>query len=319
MTNIIQIWPGVSPSQPDPATHFWYKAKDDRYRRVCDDERWPINAPLVSAASDVYVPCTECRGLYVEDMVRGAQILSATTVVDPPKFVVYSPKFGGYPTEIAVGPMEIGSVPLATFARFSEASMSQRVRVVRDARMFRGDPDSYRRRDYYHELRNTLRKTHWQAEGGGIDAFEAALDGMLAKADKVKGRAEHYKAVSEAYIALWRKHDAQFFRIPPSDVDLVGLTVHVTSDLGMRYDGNNLAIKLLLTAPKATRHYRQVIQFLTEEAYRNRASLMPVIWDVRRQELLQRVPTPKDFRIALEGDSMAFQQIWRSLDRESES
>jgi hypothetical protein len=252
-------------------------------------------------------------------MVWGAQILRANPVVDPDDSVVYSPKFGGYPTIVERDVMEIGSVPLATFARFSEASMAARVRVVRDARMYRGDPDSYRARDYYNELRNTLRKTHWQPDGGSIDAFEAALDGLLEKADKVKGRAEHYKTVSEAYIALWRKNDAQFFRIPPNDVNLAGLTVHVTSDLGMRYGGNSLAVKLLLTAPKATRHYRQVVQFLTEEAYRNRPNLVPVIWDVRRQELLQRVPTPKDFRIALEGDAMAFQQIWRSLDRADEA
>ncbi len=309
----------MSPGQRDPATHFWYNARDDRYRRVCDDEAWPLGAALVSAASDVYVPCTECRSLYVEDMVRGDMRLSATPVVeDLSDSVVYSPKLGGYPQENVEHPMEIGNVALATFARFSEASMSQRVRVVRDARLFRSDPESYTGRDYYFDLRNTLRKTHWQPGAGSIEAFEAALDTLLAKADKVKGRADHYEAISEAYITFWKKQDAQFFPVAPSNVELAGLSIHVTAEVGMRYDGNNLALKLILTAPKQTRHFRQVIQFLSDEAFLNRPNLQPAIWDVRRGEILPRVPIPKDFRLALEGDAAAFRHMWGGMDRETE-
>jgi hypothetical protein len=213
--------------------------------------------------------------------------------------------------------MEIRNVPVAAFARFSEATMGQRVRVVRDARLYRSDPTSYAQRDYYFDLRNTLRKTHWQPGSHGLEAFEAAIDPMVAR-QKARGKAEHYRVISAAYLDFWQKRDAQFFAIPPSHVDLAGLAINVTAEIGMKYGGDNLALKLVLTAPKPTRHFRQVIQFLSDEAYENRA-FQPAIWDVRRHEILPRVPTPRDFRLALEGDAMAFQQIWQSLDRASDS
>jgi hypothetical protein len=192
--------------------------------------------------------------------------------------------------------------------------MAQRVRVVRDARLYRSDPKSYGARDYYFELRNTLRKTHWLGEDNGLGAFEAAVESMLSRL-KVKGKADHYKVISAAYIEFWKERGAQFFRIPPASVDLAGLPINVSAEVGMRYDGNNLALKIVFTAPKPTRHFRQVIQFLSDEAFENR-SIQPAIWDVRRGEILPRVPTPRDFRLALEGDAMAFQQIWQGLDRE---
>lgn len=311
----IEVWPATARGQGSSVTHFWYRAPDSRYRRVCDDEGWPAGDPLVSSATGVYAPCAECRNLYVEDMARDQRLSTVSHVAPPTDAVLYSPQFGGYPREVeGIVPLDIGKVALATFARFSEASMSQRVRVVRDARIFRSDPKSYAQRDYYFDLRNTLRKTHWQGESGGLDAFEAAVDPMLQR-QKVRGKAEHYKTVSEAYLDLWKKRDAQFFRIPARDVDLAGLAIHVTAEVGMRYDSNSLALKIVFAAPKPTRHFRQVIQFLSEEAYEGQP-LQPLIWDVRRQDILPRVPTPRDFRLALEGDAMAFQQIWRSLDRE---
>ncbi len=233
--------------------------------------------------------------------------------------MVYSPEFGGYPAERVVSSMEIGKVPLATFARFSEAAATPRLRVIRDARIQRGDPESYYKRDFYYELRNTLRKTHWRPGGGSLDAFEASLNELFEKADRVKGRQAHYKAVSAAYINYWKKRDAQFFEVAPSDIDLAGLTIHVTAEVGMRYDGNNLALKLILTAPKPTKHFRQVIQLLSDEAFRNRPNIQPAIWDVRRGEILQRVPVPNQFRLALEGDALYFRHMWEGMDQEAEA
>jgi len=56
---------------------------------------------------------------------------------------------------------------------------SKRITVVREARQFRSDPDSYAKRDYYYEFRNTLRKTHWHHND--ISTFEAALEPVAAK------------------------------------------------------------------------------------------------------------------------------------------
>ncbi len=42
----------------------------------------------------------------------------------------------------------------------------------------------------------------------------------------------------------------------------------------------------------------------------------PRLWDVRRNEVLQPVPLPLDFRISLEAQAAAFQQTWKSLEEE---
>jgi len=271
----------------------------------------------MSDDSRVYVPCEECRGLYVEDIVHGYQLLDPLpAVVEPTASVVYSPKFGEYPQQEMVPTMEIGNVAIATFARFFEATPSGRVRVVRDARLFQSDPKSYAKRDYYFDLRNTLRQTHWQTND--ISTFEAALDPLIAK-QTIPGKQEHVRTIGRAYIDFWKKRDAQFFRVAPSIVEITGLRIHVVAEVGMRYNGDNLALKLALAAPKPTRHFRQVIQYLTTEGLRNRPNLQQAIWDVRREEILPHVPIPRDFRLALEGEAVAFRQIWESLNREEEN
>jgi len=54
------------------------------------------------------------------------------------------------------------------------------------------------------------------------------------------------------------------------------------------------------------------------EGLRNRPQLQQAIWDVRREDTLPQVPTPKDFRLILESEGAAFRQIWQSLDRDDE-
>ncbi len=67
----IAIWPGGAPEQPDPTVHFWYKSPDGGHPSVCDKARWPIGVAPNDKASEPYVPCVECRDLYVEDIVDG--------------------------------------------------------------------------------------------------------------------------------------------------------------------------------------------------------------------------------------------------------
>ncbi len=71
----IAIWPGGAPEQSDPTVHFWYKSPDDGHRSVCDKARWPTGVSPSDAASESYVPCVECRDLYVDDIV-GAGLMS---------------------------------------------------------------------------------------------------------------------------------------------------------------------------------------------------------------------------------------------------
>ena len=84
----------------------------------------------------------------------------------------------------------------------------------------------------------------------------------------------------------------------------------------MSYHGDNLALKLWLPAPRPTRPFRQVIQYLTElRDYPDwRQEWQKSLWDVRREEVLQRVSIPKDFGITVEAQAVAFLQIWNRFD-----
>lgn len=315
--DIIPVWPGTPPGQPDPLTHFWYLWPDNQYHRLCDNSGWPLGTPLISDGSRVYVPCTECRIFYVEDIVRGEQRLDPIVQVDDPMyFMVHSPKYGGLPEKEGVFTLQIESVPVATFARFYEATGPGKVRTVRDSRLYQSDPKGYIARDYYLDFRNTLRQTHWQTDD--ISIFEAALDNLVSR-QTVAGKADHFRKLGEAYINFWKKRDAHFFNIPQEFVDVAGLSIRVVSEVGMRYHGDDLALKLSLPAPSPTRSFRQVVQHLTRQAQAQNPKLQPLIWDVRREEILPPVPIPKDFQLALEGQAMAFRQIWESLDKQEES
>ncbi|MGD9935693.1 MAG: hypothetical protein AB7T37_18500 [Dehalococcoidia bacterium] len=209
--------------------------------------------------------------------------------------------------------MPLEPIPAATFARFYEATGPQKVRIVRDSRMYQSDPKGYRARDYYREFRNTLRQTHWATNN--IANFAAALDGLV-NGQTIKGKDEHYRKVGEAYIHFWEKRGADYFTIQREFVPLAELSIRVRPEVGMKYNGDQLALKLALAAPRPTRAFRQVIQHLTEQALVAAPEYQTAVWDVRREEILPRVPIPKDFQLALEGQAMAFKQIWESLDSE---
>lgn len=83
--HLIEVWPATAPDPSDSQTHFWYRAADSRYRRICDDSGWPVDAPLVSALviddSLLYVPCGDCKGLYTEDIVSGGELMGVVLEV----------------------------------------------------------------------------------------------------------------------------------------------------------------------------------------------------------------------------------------------
>ena len=183
--------------------------------------------------------------------------------------------------------------------------------MVRDARLMVSDPRGYRSRGYYFQLRNTLSQTHWLTND--ISTFENALDPLVAEQTK-QGKKEHYRQIGDSYIDLWKKRDASYFKIPSTDLEVAGLKIRISAEVGMSFGGDDLALKLWLNSPRPTRSYRQAIQYLTEEGSGGwHQNWQTALWDVRRLETLPRVSIPKDFALALEGQAMAFQQIWKSL------
>lgn len=207
--------------------------------------------------------------------------------------------------------MEIGTIPMTAFARFYEATPPAKVIMVREARLMVSDPRGYRGRDYYLDLRNTLRQTHWATND--IATFEAAL-GPLVAHQVIPGKKEHYQKVGDAYIAFWKKRGATFFRVPDCLIDIAGLKIRVAPEVGMSYGGDKLALKLALPAPRPTRQFRQAVQYLTAQGRGEWPhDWQAALWDVRREEVLPPVSVPRDLALALEGQAMAFQEIWKRL------
>ena len=314
----IRIWAG--PSQHwDPTTHFWYEGKNAKYFRLCDDVEWKGESLIANKATapSPYVPCRACKELYANDMVIGEQLLN------PHDSVVYSPLNGGYTIETEGTLMTTVNIAprisIATFARFYEATGPQKVTIVRDARTFQIDPDGYKKRDFYWDFRNTLRKTHWQT--GDITTFEVALEPLISR-QKEAGKREHYQTLGRAYIDYWTKRGAEYFDVQrtSSDIDLAGLTVHVFPEVGMRYHGDNLAVRMWLNAQHSTRPFRQVTHYLTEQAKQLgwKSDWQSGLWDVRREELLPVPPIPKDFALALEAQAVAFQRLWERISKVEE-
>ena len=312
--NLVTIWPGVLPGYVDPTTHFWYAGLEGSRLRLCDDAQW-LEGTKVDDSSRPYVPCSACQELYVEDVAFGLRWLDPQIMpTHTPNYRVYDPLNGGCIDGEGVSAMasdQIKWIPMAAFARFYEATGPQKVRMVRDARIMVSDPRGYRSRDYYFELRNTLRQTHWRTND--IATFEAAL-GPLISDQLNDGKKDHYRKIGESYIKYWRNREATFFDVPPSFVEIAGLNIRISVEAGMNYHGDRLALKIWWNAPRPTRSFRQAIQHLTERGrgdwYQEWQS---GFWDVRREEVLPPVPMPRDFALAIEGQAMAFQQIWRSL------
>ncbi len=209
--------------------------------------------------------------------------------------------------------MKIVTIPVSTFGRFVEASPSQKVKVVRDSRLYQSDPQGYAARDFYRDFRNTLKQTHWQTND--ISRFEAALPSLISR-QGIAGKRDHFQKLGEAYIAFWKKHDgANCFDLKPEVVSMADLDIRGVAELGLREHGDALAVKLSLPAPRPTRLFRQVIQYVNGQALVRNSHLQPVIFDVRRETILQPAPIPREFQLALEGEAMAFRQIWEGLDR----
>lgn len=210
--------------------------------------------------------------------------------------------------------MQVGPIEMSSFARFYEATGPQKVVIVRDARLFQSDPDSYAGRDYYFDLRNTLRQTHWAT--GDVATFQNALDALCAR-QKQPGKQDHLRAIGENYVRFWSKPGARTFEVPRAQISLAGLPIRVSAEIGMDYQGDRLAVKMWFNSPRATRAYRQSVKFMMDQAITDGSwanAWQPVILDVRRAEILPPVPIPRDLRRALEGQAGAFLQIWGGLD-----
>ena len=215
------------------------------------------------------------------------------------------------------------SISMALFARFYEATPPAKVRVVREIRSRATDPDGYIARDYYGELRSTIRATHWGS--GSIDGLAAAISDLVAdmrtrkRKVSLEKKAEHYELISGKYLDGWVGFGAGYFPGPRSSVQIGNLRITVNPDLGMRYADAEYAVKLWLNAPRPTRQFRATIQHLMTVG--RGADWDPAwavsMWDVRRGLMLPPVAIHRDFGLALESQAAAFDHIYTDLQQQA--
>jgi len=308
----------------NPTTHFWFERATGERVRICDGASW-AEEPEPNDGPTPYAPCNSCKELYLEDILYGRQMfeilpkpLAPTRDRQARKFGAYSPKIGAYAPAQEYTPQNSGcpmpTVPIASFARFYKARPPDKVRIVRDIRIQQSDPEGYAGRDYYNDLRNILRRTHWQTND--IEVFESALEQFLAS-QRNNLKKEHFRQIGEAYIRHWKRLNASLFDVLPVEVNVAGLTILVRPEVGMHTDdGDDYVLKLWLNSPRLTRQYRQANRYLMEQA-RTQAwpiDWQPALWDVRRENIPPPVSVARDFILGLEGQAAAFQQIWTKLD-----
>ncbi|MCH7787353.1 MAG: hypothetical protein IIC22_07570 [Chloroflexi bacterium] len=208
---------------------------------------------------------------------------------------------------------------MTAFARFFEATALQKVRMVRDARLFQSDPTGYIQRAYYGSFRNALRQTHWN--GTDLATFEAKLDDVIAElrsTGKQPAKPEHFRELGESYVSYWKQYpDLQVFDVPTAETEIAGLRIRVFGNVGISFGVDNYALEPYFRAPKPTRLFRQAVQYITEQARQGvwNPNWIATIYDARLKQLLPEIRVrPLDLRIGLEGAAADFQQIWRSLE-----
>ena len=189
------------------------------------------------------------------------------------------------------------------------------MKIVRDIRMRLTDPEGYILRDYYNPLRNGIKRTHWAT--GDIQTFR---DGFIPFLDRTRqDKKEHYRAIGQSYIDFWEERDGSYFQVRSVDVEIGGLTILVTPEVGMRIGDDSYTLKIWLNSQPPTRAARQVIQHSMERASEIcdswDTSWHLGIWDIRRKNILPPMRTARDFELGLTGQAAAFLQIWNKLDQ----
>ena len=68
----------------------------------------------------------------------------------------------------------------------------------------------------------------------------------------------HYANLAEGYITFWKKRpEAHVFAVPAVNMEIAGLPVKASTEVGMTYQGDTMPLKLYFRATPPTRRFRQ--------------------------------------------------------------
>ena len=317
----ILVWPA---RDSGAVSHFWLE--QDGYQRVCDGTPWPggIYRP---DRRGIAVPCRPCNEVYLEDVLRGRQVMTIAAsdfTPDPLDFRVATLENGVNTRKLGSSTPEkrvdMPRISMTQFSRFCEARTAEQVRIVREIRRQQADPcpADFLRRNFYGLMIQHLRSGHWLS--GDIQALENSLPhfiGSLSDSRKVRP----YGELGEGYVEYWNQRQGDYFAPPGEEVQIGGLTIRVRPEVGIREGRDRQVLKVWLNTDPPSRQVRQVMLYLMEEARSLsttwRMSWDVGIWDVRRRTVPQSIRTAQDFGIGLMGHAGAFLQIWQALDDEA--
>ena len=140
----IPIWAARSSG---PVTHFWFE-QGGLVRRVCDGA---VHEAQESGPPGVFVPCSACKDIYVEDVVRGRGAFVLDTENPMPYNMVSTTQntiaipetLVAIPENMVEGGLAVPKISMASFARFYEARPARKVSIIRDIRARRANKGDY--------------------------------------------------------------------------------------------------------------------------------------------------------------------------------
>ena len=167
-------------------------------------------------------------------------------------------------------------------------------------------------RDYYAQLRNTLRTAHWRTDD--IEMLRDAMPALLHRMDNRQKR-EQYGLLIDAYADFWSARNAEVAEVEPAAVRVAELRIRVAPEVGMITADDDQALKLWFNQDRPTRAYRQATQYMMDLAATRTwdNSWEPAIWNVREQNILGTLHLPADFVAGIEGQAASFLHIWHSI------
>ena len=311
----IPIWAETT-STRDPSTHYWTNLDSEKPIRICTGEKRP-DLPL--RVYDVVAPCSICTDLFVEDLVRGEQRFErlADTPLDQQRTHVKVKdthlKYGGILLKHRDTDMEIPAIRMTSFAEFHDTSRSRRATMVRNLREQYLQPEMYRYRNYYHQIRNCMVQCHWQTNE--VQVFADAYEHLNFN-PRYPQKRDSAMDIAEHFMRHWEKEGESIFEVSHGGGELGRLPLRIAPDVGVKTkNGDYLAAKLWFKHDKPKRAYRQAFHWMADQ-FRPptwNQDWQPAIWDVRRQTFLQPLRPPKDIRLNLIGDAAAFIGMWDAL------
>ena len=262
----------------DPRTHYWFKAGERDYRRVCDGAQW---SRLPNPGIPINQDCRLCIATRRADREVGRRAFSLTYQ----RKGVFAPG-ADLPLSERKESTGILLVTLFKFAEFCVGGDDARADIIRKRHEAAQRPPSAGGGDYYSGLRKVLREKHW--ETNDIQQLHEAIFDLDPTRRGNRKKLETYEYLKGKYVDTWRTQNAECRRGYRARVPFGELSVTVDPEVMMRTSTEDIAFKLRFVEAELTADFIGVCSYLLWEvadyAGRPRTEL-PGIWDVYHSRL----------------------------------